>query len=246
MQNPTIKLIVKSFVPVGRMTETEHHVNLRFFEVLREHSDDKHDPIPEWEFKGFITRGTKEKCICGTPIELNYLIEHKRTQKQLIIGSECVKRWIQPKLECEECGNPLGRVMERTRKKDFLCRSCKKILANLEAQKQREREIEAEKERKKIERMGKLRLFWWGKYHERMFSEVAEDIPYVEYLLSIPEEKATKSIRAFWEYAELVFDVKEADDLPTEELYIPALHHLIEHDAPLDKKNIEKAVRFFT
>lgn len=200
------------------MTDVEHPTNLRFFEILRKFSDDKHDPVPEWEFKGFITTGTTEKCICGTRILLNYAIVHTRTQKQLIIGSECVNRWLKPELQCEECGNPLGRVMERHRLNDFLCRKCKKEKAEIKRmQEERQRlatqRIEAalrkkEEDRlKKIERMGKLLLFWRGRYYQKPFAMVAEDLPYTEYLLNIPEEKATASILAFIDYANLLYEI---------------------------------------
>jgi hypothetical protein len=95
------------------MEQLEYDPNKRFFEVLREYSDDKNDPTPEWEFQGMVLHGVKEKCICGTKILLNYLISHKRTKKQLIIGSECIKRWIQPKMTCEHCDAPLGQVLKR-------------------------------------------------------------------------------------------------------------------------------------
>lgn len=182
---------------LGTMEDLEHQPNLRFFEILRDFSDDKRDPVPEWEFKGFITTGTKEKCICGTKILLNYQIVHKRTQKQLIIGSECIKRWIQPKLSCSRCDAPLGRVLERTRKGDFHCRSCKRELKEMEKQ--------------KLLKMGRLRLFWYGKYYQRMFAEVAQDIPYVESLLNLPEEKKTDTLKALEKYISLKYDIKEVE-----------------------------------
>jgi hypothetical protein len=52
-------------------------------------------------------------------------------------------------------------------------------------------------------------LYWYGKHRNHPFKMVAEDIPYVEYLLNIPEEKATESIKAFQKYASLVFEIKD-------------------------------------
>jgi len=175
--------------------ELEQQPNLRFFEVLRTFSDDKSDPVPEWEFRGTVLSGTKEKCICGTKILLNYLIVHKRTQKQLIIGSECIKRWIQPKLSCSRCDAPLGRVLQRIKKEDYHCRRCK-------------REIKQE-EALKILKMGNFRLFWYGKYYQRKFSEAIEDIPYVETVLTIPEEKQNESLRAFMKFISLYYEITE-------------------------------------
>jgi hypothetical protein len=193
------------------MTDIEHPTNLRFFEVLREFSDDKNDPTPEWEFKGLITRGTHEKCICGTKIELNFLIVHKRTQKQLFIGSECVKRWIQPKLLCERCEAPLGRFEWRHKNQDFHCRSCKKEIQLEKEWQKMNQQMEAQRKKKKIEKMEKWTLFWYGKYRNKPFKMVAEDVGYVEYLMNIPEEKATASVRSFQEYASLIFEFEEVE-----------------------------------
>jgi hypothetical protein len=184
------------------MSELEHDPNKRFFEVLREHSEDKNDPTPEWEFGGMVLHGAKERCICGTKILLNYLITHKRTKKQLIIGSECIKRWINPKMTCEDCDAPLGQVLKRARTNDYLCRSCKKERKELEVRKQEEKQ-------RQIKKMDNFMLYWYGKHRNHPFKMVAEDIPYTEYLLNIPEEKASESIKAFQKYASLVYEIKE-------------------------------------
>ena len=205
------------WVVSSEMSELEHDPNKRFFEVLRQHSDDKNDPTPEWEFTGMVFNGVKEKCICGTKILLNYLITHKRSKHQLIIGSECVKRWIKPKMTCEDCDAPLGRVLERARKNDFLCRSCKKEKKEREArEKEQEERIQKKKEeetKRQIKRMDNFMLYWYGKHRNHPFKMVAEDIPYTEYLLNIPEEKASESIKAFQKYASLVYDIKEEEIL---------------------------------
>lgn len=176
----------------------ETETNLRFFEILRRFSDDKNDPTPEWELLTGHHSSSKERCICSTKIEHQYFIRHKRTGKVLVIGSECVKRWMNPVLNCKGCGDPLGRVCERIRKEDFLCRKCKK--ASVDA------------ERAKIERMGRLVLFWYGKYYMKPFSLVAEDIPYVEYLINLPQCKSSETLKAFQKYATLVFEIREVEE----------------------------------
>ena len=200
----------------GNYQDLEECPNTKFFTVLRQYSDNKHDPIPEWQLVGFVERGGKDRCICGTAIMLNYMIRHKISGVELIIGSECVKRWMDPKIVCERCKEPLGRVLERYRRKDFKCRSCKLYEKELEEARERAKRIAEqrlkaleEEKMKKIERMGNLRLLWYGKYYQQPFSKVAEDIPYCEYLLNIPEDKATKTILAFIDYANLVFEIAD-------------------------------------
>lgn len=180
----------------------ETEVNLRFFEILRRYSDDKNDPVPEWELVPEMTVNSKERCICSTKIIDNYYIRHTRTGKVLVIGSECIKRWISPKLKCKECGAALGRVCRRIKTADYLCRSCK-----LEAKKEEERK-EQERETK-IARMEKLVLFWYGPYYQKPFYLVAKDIPYVEYLLNHPKATTSETLKAFQKYASLVFEIQK-------------------------------------
>jgi hypothetical protein len=180
----------------------ETETNLRFFEILRRYSDNKHDCVAEWELLTGHHASSKQRCICSTRIENQYFIRHKRTGKVLVIGSECVKRWMNPVLNCKGCGDPLGRVCERIRKEDFLCRQCKKASADAA------KETEA-----KIEKMGRLLLFWYGKYYMKPFSLVAEDIPYVEYLINLPQCKSSETLKAFQKYATLVFEIKEVEFL---------------------------------
>ena len=179
----------------------ETEVNLRFFEILRQFSDDQNDPVPEWSLVEGMTVNSKERCICSTKIIDNYYIRHRRTGKLLVIGSECVKRWIQPKLLCKGCEKPLGRVCQRIKSGDYLCRSCK-----LEAKKEEERKEKVKEE--KIKRLGNFELFWYGPYYRKPFRVVAEDIPYVEFLLNHPRSSSSETLIAFEKYINLVYEVK--------------------------------------
>lgn len=173
----------------------ETEVNLRFFEVLREYSFDKRDPLHEWEFVPEKHTVRSEKCICTTPIQNNYYIRHKQTKKELIVGSECIKRWIQPQLLCKECSSPLGRVCERVRLKDFICGKCKR--------KEKARRAE------RMKKLGNYRLLFGKKYYQRLFKEVIDDIPYVEFLLNLKMNVIPSSLEAFYEYCSLVYEIKE-------------------------------------
>ena len=180
------------------MTEYDYQEvepNKRFFEVLRQFSEDKRDPIHEWEFLPHIHNVRAERCICTTPIQNNFYIQHKRTKKQLIIGSECVKRWIHPKLQCKECDAPLGRVCERVRKQDFLCGKCK-------------RRLKAERE-EKIRKLGNYKLLFGKRYYQRLFKDIVEDIPYTEFLLNINIHPLPQTLQAFNDYCSLIFEIKE-------------------------------------
>lgn len=194
--------------------ELEQDPNQRFFEILRDASDDKQDPIPEWELKGFVGSGV-DRCICGTSIMLNYLIVHKRTQKQFVIGSECMKRWMNPKLVCKECESPLGCVAKRYRTNDFLCRCCKTMKKKMEEeesiQRAREKAIKERQRIKAIEKLSLFRLFWSGKYYLKSFKEVLQDESYVLYLMTIPDAKATESVKKFKEYASFFYDLVDVE-----------------------------------
>ena len=182
----------------------ETEVNLRFFEILRRFSDDQHDPTPEWELVEGMTVNSKERCICSTKIIDNYYIRHKRTGKTLVIGSECVKRWLNPKLLCKGCQKPLGRVCQRIKSADYLCRACK-----LEAKREEERKIKEQEE--KIKKLGNFELFWYGTYYRKPFRVVAQNIPYVEYLINHPNVTSSETLKAFSKYASLVFEIKEPE-----------------------------------
>jgi hypothetical protein len=69
--------------------------------------------------------------------------------------------------------------------------------------------IQNEEESKRAEILkskGKLRLLWYGPYYQKLFSEVIQDIPYVEKLVNI--EPKTKTLQLFEEYAHLVYTIE--------------------------------------
>ena len=103
----------------------------KFLYELSKYSENKDDPISEWYFTQDVTESSsidKTLCICSTPITLLYTIKNKLNKLELEIGCECIKRWLNPKIECNRCKCVLGNITKRMRTKDYLCRSCKKII----------------------------------------------------------------------------------------------------------------------
>jgi hypothetical protein len=105
----------------------------KFLYELSKYSENKDDPISEWYFtQGVKELSTEEKkdktlCICSTPISVLYNIKNKINKLELEIGCECIKRWLNPKIECNRCKCVLGNITKRMRTKDYLCRCCKKM-----------------------------------------------------------------------------------------------------------------------
>lgn len=187
------------------MTEPETCPNKRFLQVLRDHSTNQTDPIEEWDLLGFVSNGGATHCICDTQIILNYCIQHKQTKKQLMIGSECVKRWINPKLVCERCQTTLGCVMKRIRYQDFHCRQCKKAL-------QEEKAYQEHMKAQQLRRWERELFYAYGKHYEQPFKEVAKDIPFVEKLLNLPPEKRwQKNLIAFLTYVSLLYEIADVE-----------------------------------
>ena len=171
----------------------------RFFEILREQSMYKNDPVPEWKVVPEVEcedDGTGV-CICSTPIVYKYCIENKHNGNRLTIGSECVKRW-NLEFTCKDCKAPLGNVTQRLLKKNFFCPECTKRKKNQE--KIRQQMLLARQ--KELER---YTLFWYGPDYKRKFKDVIQDIPYVERLINV--EYKTKTLELFQEYVSLLFDI---------------------------------------
>jgi hypothetical protein len=168
-----------------------------FFEILRDASRDKEDPVSEWDFKEVVNSDGDKQCICSTPIQYLYRIENRYTHTTLEIGSECIQRWFQGILRCQRCRCVLGNITKRLRKQNFHCRSCKKIL----------QEEEAAVVQRKQSTMGQLTLFWYGPYYQKKFCDVIDDIPYVEKLLNVVEKP--KTLQLFEAYVKKVYEVVE-------------------------------------
>ena len=197
--------------------------NKIFLEVLKQYSDNKNDPIPEWHLQGFVPTGGKTHCICETPIILNYKIIHKRTLVELIIGSECVKRWLNPRLECEVCKCPLGCIMKRYQLFDFKCRKCKteerkkqeKLLREAEEMERarlytefREKHLKEEQRRM----VGEQLFRGYGKHFLEPFRIVADDIPFVTKLLNLPKEKVyEENLIAFLSYVSSCYEIVDVE-----------------------------------
>lgn len=170
-----------------------------FFETLRDKSIDKSDPISEWDFDCILDNDGTKHCICSAPIQYLYQIKNRFNQETVIVGSECIKRWLNGLVRCSLCQCTLGNISQRLKTQNFHCRDCK-----LREERQAKYE-EEEKKTKRIKKLGSLHLFWYGPYYMKKFSTVIEDIPYVEKLLNI--QNKTKTLEAFEEYVNMVYDV---------------------------------------
>ena len=168
-----------------------------FFATLRENSISQQDPLPEWQIVTDYEGDGEERCICSTPILHKYVIENKLNGRRLTIGSECIKRW-NIKFVCKQCSSHLGNITKRLIQQDFLCPECKR------EEKRKQKLLEAQREERK-RKLGAYVLYWFGPYYQRRFSEVINDIPYVEFLLNQPTR--TKTIEYFEEYVNLCYEV---------------------------------------
>ncbi len=104
---------------------SEHYARM-FLKILREHSQNKQDPISEWILENTIS--FKEDggfCICSKDIKRIFTIQNKITHQSLEIGGDCAMRWLEPKLNCVKCKIPLGNILKRKTEGNFLCRSCR-------------------------------------------------------------------------------------------------------------------------
>ena len=182
----------------------ETETNLKFFEILRRFSDNKFDPVPEWELLTDKFFEKETRCICTTPIERNFYIRHKRTGKELVIGSECVKRWIHPKLTCKQCESPLGRIDKRIQTQDFVCPKCKR-----EAKKAAKEAAEHRASRRAT--LCAFHFYYGKKYYGKRFDVVAKDIPYVEFLLNLQLSDVPKTLKLFKEYIGLIYELEDIE-----------------------------------
>ena len=112
------------------MAEGDYYAK-KFLEVLREHSQNKQDPVSEWELTDDVTPEASSNCICTKDIKVLYYIKNILSGEILIIGSDCAERWLSPGLECKWCMCSLGNVMQRRREKKFYCRACSSKMTKL-------------------------------------------------------------------------------------------------------------------
>jgi len=106
---------------------------IQFLKALREHSQNKQDPISEWillESVSWMEDGGK--CICTKEIKNIFKIQNKITKEVLEIGGDCAGRWLNPSLNCFKCDCVLGNVIQRRKDGFYLCLSCKRKAGKLE------------------------------------------------------------------------------------------------------------------
>jgi hypothetical protein len=173
----------------------------RFFEVLKSRTEDKEDPISEWEYMTEQIKETNQKkfCICTTPIKNIHLIRNKKTGLILEIGSECAKKWdLAP--QCLSCHAQLGAVTRRRKENDWICKTCKAI-------KKKEALLKNEVRRQLLRQMGRQQFRGYFKetmtspWYGRRFDEVVM----IEELqrLILKQEIDHEDYRAFREYLDL-------------------------------------------
>jgi hypothetical protein len=164
--------------------------HLRFMEVLKEHSINQVLPIPEWELSP-ITRVEEKKCICSHPILNNYFITNEKTKTILVIGSDCMKRFLDPSLRCEECNAPIQNVVQRISEGNFICRECKQ---------KRKRVVKDYKDRYIVE---------LGKYYLKTFEEAGNDQEFVQSVLDMDEADWSPNLRNFYIYIKALYLIRE-------------------------------------
>lgn len=164
--------------------ELKHRPNKFIFE-LKKYSNNKEDPISEWDFTKDIQRieNIDKKCICSTSISVIYKIKNKYNDKVLEIGSECVKRWIKPKIYCIECKSVIGNVIKRTNEQDFTCPKCKK------------------------QKLDKLISYNCMLLYNKPFRDYSKDISFIEKIIN--KEDKTTSEKLFEEYVNMIYEIKE-------------------------------------
>jgi len=169
-----------------------------FEEEMRKKSVNKGDFIQEWQLANEC-HGASSKCICTHDIQLNFYIQNKITGERVIIGSDCVERWLHPQLQCKGCNEPLGCIMRRIKDKDFYCRSCK-----VETRKTKERTVN---------QYSTWKLAFPGPWKGLTFRKISENGEWVEKLANTPKWKgsstpsyAYNSLHAFQKYADAKFD----------------------------------------
>ena len=173
----------------------------RFFEVLKSRTEDKEDPISEWEYLTDKIKETNQKkfCICTTPIKNIHLIRNKKTGLILEIGGECAKKCDLAPL-CECCKKPLGAITRRRNEDDWACKACK-------AARKKEALLKNEVRKQLLRQMGRQEFRGYFKetktspWYGRRFDEVVM----IEELqrLTLKQEIDHPDYRAFREYLDL-------------------------------------------
>jgi hypothetical protein len=167
---------------------------IQFMRVLTERSIHKDDPVPEWEV--IRLHGGNGICICGMNILNLYTISNIITNEELVIGSECQKRWnLKCNICCDKCDSPLGNLTKRLKDKNYICPECTR----------EERRVQ-----KRIAKLENYTMYLKGPWYNHTFKEVAILERWVEKILNTPNYFETKTYSYFEEYCGYIYDIQES------------------------------------
>lgn len=173
----------------------------KFFGILRDKSENEEDPLVEWRVLDIEPDYKESRCICGTEICQNFVIENMINKKRLIVGSKCVEKW-QFTMLCQGCNKQLKNVANRLKEHKWVCAKC------MRSAKKRAK-LEQFRKEERIKKLGNYILYHSGKYYQKHFHEVIEDIQYSNWLYNL--ESNTKTLAFFKEYVELVCEIVEEE-----------------------------------
>jgi hypothetical protein len=174
----------------------------RFYNTLRQHSQNQYDPISEWKYIPDVAGNGEGKCICSTPIYHEFVIQNKFTGHVLTIGSECIQRWFHSALTCERCSAALGNISNRIRNKNFLCACCNRLI------KKRKKELGNQ-----ILILSKKHRNIYPKYYLMFFKDLIKDLEAIEILINLSEKNEeftylTGNLDLFEEYVGLHYKIE--------------------------------------
>jgi hypothetical protein len=194
-----------------------------FMRVLRQHSDNKFDPVSEWIYCKYTpaqeAQGERDgkRCICTTPIMNLHYIRNSISGMVIEIGCECIKRWsLGPKCE-GGCARSLGSLEKRKKGDNWLCRSCNAKKKKEEEEKERARltrennearekweqeQIKNREQAMKITSAGNQLFRGSGKWYNEPFWKVAKDPLIVAKIMA--KVIAHPDYWAFRDYLEMV------------------------------------------
>lgn len=161
----------------------------QFYAILRENSIFKNDPIAEWKY--IRTIEDDGLCICSQKIKYKNIIQNIHTGAELIVGSDCIQRWMNNALLCRSCNCVLGNQVKRLLDQNFICPTCTR-------------------EKKK-----RLRILGGNLIHGKRFDIIIKDVVLVEKLLNTDTTTMYPFLREiykrFEEYANMIYDIDEVE-----------------------------------
>jgi len=183
--------------------EFESYKHQKLVEALKTNSINKDDPVPEWLYIKYTDisggRGVT-KCLCTTPIEKFYTIQNIHTKKDEIIGSECIKKFLENSVKCEKCKKSLRNLGVRLSTGNLVCPECTR----------KEKSEKAEL----MKKYGNYKYYHTGHpYNGMKFKEILDDFTHVASLVNNPRTKTTgaqlQSYNCLMEYIEYHCDIIE-------------------------------------